>query len=155
MTPPPLLKLGSIKEYKQHYERHYQREKIFTYDGIRVYFKPQTFGHAFYKNSKNTAGPKDEFSPERAERMDWVKAALESPDAEIFMGWNKATKAYDEHRRVSVVFENFVVVIELGLNRQEILKGNFVTCYVANNSIDAIKSSPKWKLEKCLERLRK
>ena len=135
--------------------RHYQRGNICTFDGIRVYFKPQKFGHAFYKNSQGIAGPKDEFAPERAERIDWIKATLESAEAEIFMGWIKATKTYDEDRRVSVIFEDFVVVIELSLNQKGELKGNFITCYVANNSIERIKQSPKWDLDMCLEKLRK
>jgi len=155
MELPPLLKLDSVQEYKQHYERHYLRGKIITFDGIRVYFRPQTFGHAFYKNSKGVSGDKDAFAPERAERMDWVKATLESAEAEIFMGWIKATKTYDENRRVSVIFEGFVVVIELSLTRKGELKGNFITCYLADNSIDRIRKSPEWDYEKCIEKLKK
>ena len=53
MALPPLLSLGSPAEYKKHYESKYQRGVIHTFDGIRVYFKPQKFGHAFYENSRN------------------------------------------------------------------------------------------------------
>lgn len=155
MSLPPLLILNSSAEYKLHYERHYQRGSIFTFDNIRVYFKPQRFGHAFYKNSKGIDGPKDEFAPERAERMDWIKATLESAEAEVFMGWNKYSKSIEEHRRVSVVYESFVVVIELSLKKCGALKGNFVTCYIADQSIGKIRSSPKWDLEKCLDKLGK
>ena len=153
MALPPLLIYETVREYRQHYERHYQRGTIVTADGIRVYFKPQKFGHAFYQNSQRRKGPKDEFSNERAQRMDWIKATLEHPEAELYMGWNKDQRCYEEARRVSVVFAEFVVVIELGLNRRNELKGNFVTCYVADRSIGRIKRSPVWDKDKCLKKL--
>ena len=155
MSLPPLLEYDSVREYKKHYERVYQRGDIRTFDGIRVYFRPQKFGHAFYENSQRRKGPKDEFSPDRAQRMDWIKATLENPDAKLYQGWNKDTKCYDEDRRVSVVYEDFVVVVELSFNQKGELKGNFVTCYVADRSIGQIKGSPEWELDKCLNKLRK
>lgn len=155
MPLPPLLVYEAVLDYKRHYERHYQRARIVTFDGIRVYFQPQKFGHAFYKNSRNKKGAKDEFSPERAQRMDWIKLTLEHPNAEIYMGWNKDKKCIEEDRRVTVVYEDFVVVIELGLNKQLELKGSFVTCYVADRSIDQIRNSPKWDKDKCLKKLGK
>lgn len=155
MPLPPLLTYGTVREYKQHYERYYQRGAIITFDGIRVYFKPQKFGHAFYQNSQGRAGAKDEFSPQRAERMDWIKLTLEHPEADIFMGWNKDEKCVEEDRRVSVVFEDFVVVIELSLSTKGELKGNFVTCYLADRSIGKIRSSPRWNRDKCLKKLEK
>lgn len=155
MDLPSLLIYSSVAEYKRHYERYYQRGDIRTFDGIRVYFKPQKFGHAFYKNSRNKKGAKDEFSPERAQRMDWVKATLQHPDAKIYMGWNKEDKCYQEDRRVSVVYEAFVVVIELSINQKGELKGNFVTCYQADQSIEKIAESPAWDKAKCLEKLGK
>jgi hypothetical protein len=154
MDLPPLLHYPSVAEYKRHYERCYQRTAIVTFDGIRVYFASQKFGHAFYENSQRIKGPKDEFSFVRAQRMDWIKATLENPDARIYQGWNNKDKTYEEDRRVSVVYEDFVVVIELSLNKQGELKGNFVTCYVADQSIDQISKSPEWSLDKCLEKLR-
>lgn len=155
MPLPPLLTYGTVREYKQHYERYYQRGTIFTFDSIRVYFKPQKFGHAFYQNSRGRSGAKDEFSTERAQRMDWIKLTLEHPDADVYMGWNKDEKCFEEDRRVSVVFEDFVVVIELSLNTKGELKANFVTCYVADRSIGKIRSSPPWDRDKCLKKLEK
>lgn len=155
MQPPRLLEYETVPEYRRHYEARYQRGHIVTSDGIRVYFQAQKFGHAFYENSQRRDGPKDEFSLERAQRMDWIKSTLENPNAEFLVGWNKKEKCYDETRRVNVVFEDFVVVIELSLNREGQLKGNFVTCYVADKSIQKIRESPKWDREKCLNKLRK
>ena len=155
MTVPALLTLASPKEYRQHYQRNYCRGNIVTNDGIRVYFKPQKFDHAFYENSRGRSGAKDAFSPERAQRMDWIKATLEHPEAELFVGWNKDKKCHDDTRRVSVVYQNFVVIIELSLNKQGVLKGNFVTCYVADNSMTKIRKAPAWNRDKCLENLEK
>ena len=87
--------------------------------------------------------------------MDWIKATLQHPNAKIYEGWNKDTKTYDETRRVSVVYDDFVVVIELSLKKDNTLKGNFVTCYVADKSIGKIQQSPLWDKQKCLEKLQK
>ncbi len=73
MPLPPLLDYQTVDEYKRHYEKHYQRGNIVTFEDIRIYFKPQKFGHAFYENSQKKEGPKDRFSYERAQRMDWIK----------------------------------------------------------------------------------
>ncbi len=155
MLEPPLLVLDSVKDYREYYERNYCRATIMTADGIRVYFKPQKFGHAFYRNSRGTKGAKDEFCPVRAQRMSWIKHTLEHPHAKLFMGWNKVNRCYEESRRVSVVFCDFVVVIEMSLSRAGELKANFVTCYEADNSIGAIKKSPPWDRDKCLKKLKK
>ena len=150
---PALLSYKTVAEYKAHYEKHYQRGTIVTFDGIRVFFKPQKFGHAFYENSQRRNGPKDVFSDQRAQRMDWIKATLENQHAEIFKGWNKDKKVFEENRRVSVIYQDFVVVIEISLNKKGELKGNFITCYVADKSIGKIKESPKWDKDECLKKL--
>ncbi|MBU0539891.1 MAG: hypothetical protein KKF24_01010 [Gammaproteobacteria bacterium] len=155
MPLPSFLEYETIAEYKRHYERHYQRASIITCDGIRVYFKPQKFGHAFYQNSQGKAGAKDEFSKERARRMDWIRLTLEHRDALIYLGWNKDARCYEDCRRVSVVFEDFVVVVELSLNTKGELKGNFITCYVADRSIEKIRNAPMWDMAKCLKSLGK
>ena len=155
MEQPPLLQLETVGDYKNHYEQHYCRGNIVTADGIRIYFTPQKFGHAFYENTLRKKGPKDEFSKIRAECMDWIKSTLEHPEAELYMGWNKEDRCHEENRRVSVVYENFIVVIELSLNQRDELKGNFVTCYVADKSITQIRNSPEWNKEQCLAKLRK
>lgn len=156
MSQPALLMLNGILEYKKHYESMYCRAEIFTADSIRVYFQPQKFGHAFYENSQHKPGPKDQFSPARAQRMDWIKSTLIHPEALLFFGWDKDNRVYEKSRRVSVIFEDFVVIIELGLNKENNLRGNFITCYLANNkSIGSIKASPLWDREQCIKHLRK
>ncbi len=145
MELPPLVMYSTTSEYKQHYETHYCRKEIFTFDGLRVYFRASKFGHAFYE-STGKDGKKDVFSEVRSQRIDWIKATLENPNAELYQGWNKVSKVYDCTRRVSIVFENFVVVIwinKLDTNGQP-LSAEFITAYEADASIDKIRRAPRW-----------
>lgn len=155
MSLPPLLEYESEAEYRDHYQRVYCRGVVSTFDGIRVYFDAQKFGHAFYESSARRGGPKVSFSLVRAKRMDWIMATLEHPDAVLYQGWDKDKRRYAPERRVSVVYEDFVVVIDLKNAAGGKLKAKFVTCYQADNSIDKIRCSPKWTLEECLAALNK
>ncbi len=149
MSLPPLVYYSDESKYRDHYKRVYCRGCIVSFDGIRIYFQPQRFEHAFYEGVG-----KSRFSPVRAQRIDWIKATLEHPEANLYQGWNKRKKIYEPHRRVSVVYEDFVVVVELALTRCGALKGKFVTCYQADNSISKIRCSPPWSVEACLQALR-
>jgi len=149
MAPPPLIHYTTIPEYRQHYERVYCRGNIQTFDGIRVFFSPGRFGHAFYESTRRN-GQKDQFSSARAQRIDWIKATLENPASDQFQGWDSKRRQYDLSRRVSVVYQDFVVIIALRPTRQNTLKGNFVTCFHADNSIGRIRSSPRWTMADCL-----
>ena len=152
MALPPLVHYATVAEYRSHYERIYCRGNIQTFDGIRVYFKASKFGHSFYESTAQD-GRKDIFSWVRAQRIDWIKATLENPKAALFQGWNKDSCQYDATRRVAVVYEEFVVVVEMGLKQDGSLKANFVTCYQADNSIRKIRSSPEWSRVTCLHLL--
>ena len=144
MSKPALVCYATPAEYKSHYEKHYCRGKIITFDNIRVYFTPAKFGHVFYESSARN-GKKDFFSKIRAERINWIKATLENPHAELYQGWNKKQKVVEPNRRVSLVYEDFVVVIETKRDANgRITKAEFVTAYVADNSINEIRKSPKW-----------
>lgn len=152
MALPPLVHYATVAEYRSHYERVYCRGNIHTFDGIRVYFSAGKFGHMFYESTARD-GRKDVFSPVRAQRIDWIKATLEHPEAALFEGWDKTTRQYDATRRVAVVYEDFVVVIAMGLKQDGSLKANFVTCYQVDNSIGKIRSSPAWSRAACLRLL--
>lgn len=152
MPLPPLVQYDTIAEYQAHYEHIYCQGNIRTFDGIRVYFASGKFEHAFYESTARN-GNKDAFSSERAERIDWIKATLEHPQAELYEGWDKGSHSYDSTRRVAVVHENFVVVIAMRLNKNDSLKANFVTCYQANNSISKIRASPAWSKDDCMRLL--
>lgn len=145
MSSPAFIQYSTPAEYKQHYEKHYCREKIFTFDNIRVFFRQSKFGHVFYESSSRD-GKKDKFSQNRAERIGWIRPTLEHPKAELYQGWSKDGKVYDSSRRVSVVYEDFVVVIWMNKtdSNGKPVAADFVTAYVADNSIDKIRSSPKW-----------
>ncbi len=152
MALPPLVHYPTVAEYRSHYERVYCRGNIQTFDGIRVYFSASKFGHMFYESTARD-GRKDAFSPVRAQRIDWIKATLEHPTAALFEGWNKTARQYDATRRVAVVYEDFVVVVAMGLKQNGTLKANFVTCYQADNSIGKIRQSPAWSRAACLRLL--
>ena len=141
----PLVKYSSIKQYRKHFEIVYCNGKIFTFDGIRVFFKKTDFDHCFYKsiNFKD-----DTFSYERAERIDWIKETLENPNSDLRCGWISKIKKIDCSRRVAIVNKNYVVIIKISSNKDKILKANFITAFVADKSIDKILKMPKWKPKK-------
>jgi hypothetical protein len=145
MVMPPLLNLADEAAYRGHFERSCCGGNIATHDGIRVYFRRQDFDHAFFESS-GRRGENDVFSLVRAQRMDWIVAALADPAAACFQGWDRKNKRYDARRRVAVVMQDFVVVISLSMRRDGSLKANFVTCYRAENSIVKIRQSPRWTL---------
>lgn len=153
MPPPPLLQLPNVAAYRQHFVDTYCRGVIETHDGIRVFFQQDKFDHAFYE-STNRDGAKDVFSRVRAERMSWIGTTLSDPAAVRYQGWVKRTRSYDPARRVDLLYEDFVVVLGLGLNRAGMLRASFVTCYRADNSVAKIRTSPLWTREACLNALR-
>ena len=137
---PDLVYYENVDQYRDHYMRVYCCGVIYTFDGIRVYFSSNRFGHAFYISSK-ASGPKNIFCKERALHIDWIKATLENPEAELYFGWNSKTKKTNYLRRVSVVYEDYVVIIEISPKTQ---KAKFVTAYVADSSINEIRSGERW-----------
>lgn len=150
MPLPPLVYYETECEYREHFKRYYCRRAIHASDGIRVYFDSQRFEHAFYEG-----GGKWEFSPIRAQRIDWVESTLSHPESDLYQGFISKTKQYHPGRRVAVVFEDFVVVVSLSLGRDDNLKGKFVTCYQADRSIGKIRTSPRWNSEDCVRWLGK
>lgn len=152
MTLPSLVNYATVAEYRAHYKRVYCRGYIQTFDGIRVFFGADKFGHMFYESTARD-GRKDVFSLVRAQRIDWIKSTLEHPNADLYEGWDKSVRQHDPTRRVAVVYEDFVVVVTMGLKLDGSLKANFVTCYQADNSIGKIRTSPIWLRVNCLHQL--
>jgi len=146
MSCPALVIYASEVEYREHYERVYCQAPIVCFDGICVRFRKEKFAHAFFESVHG--GTDNLFSSKRAQRIDWIKCALEDPNSERFIGWDKYTKTYNRKRRVTVVMGNYVVVIALTKSNN----ADFVTAYLADtparngrpSTIDKIKSSPKW-----------
>jgi len=139
LSYPPLIRGKAPSEYRSFFESNYCITPVKTFDGIEVRFRKSDFNHCFFES---VHAKDDTFSPMRAERLLWIKATLKDPDSERYVGWNKKSKKYDRNRRVTLVKENYVVVIALTGNR----KADFITAYVANSeeTLRKIRSSPKW-----------
>jgi hypothetical protein len=153
MVMPPLLKLPDQAAYRAHYERTLCLGNIVTHDGIRVFFDKSKFDHAFFESSTRR-GENDVFSTDRAERMGWIAVALADVNAPRLQGWLKREGRYDSTRRVTVIMQDFVVVVALSKRRDGALKANFITCYKAENSIEKILRAPAWNEQECLDALR-
>ena len=102
----PFVDYESMLDYRDHYRREYCHKEISTHDGIRVYFRSDRFSHAFFEDGDTL------FSEDRARRIGWIRAALTSPFARHFVGWDKSTGSEDLTRRVAVL-NGFVVVLKL------------------------------------------
>lgn len=141
MAYPPLVFYRTILEYRTHYENVYCRSTVTTFDGICVRFRRDRFEHCFYESTQRNQ-VKDLFSKQRAERIDWIKAALQDPHAELYIGWDGKKKRIDRNHRVALVVGDYVVVIRLRGNKT----AHFVTAYVADSlaTLAKIKRSPKW-----------
>ena len=96
---PPFLHYKSNQEYRKHFELVYCRGPVLTFDGIPVRFRKRDFDHAFFETVNNKD---DTFSVKRAQRMDWIKAALQDPGAERYMGMGQKkekTQSFQEGMR--------------------------------------------------------
>ena len=133
------------EQLRELWRQEYCQQEIFTHDGIRVKFFDNNFDHAFYESSirnqsQNKKKVKDVFSPVRASRMLWIKDVLADPNADMYVGYDNKKRKLDKSKRVSIIKDNYVVIIEVRDNK----KANFITAFVADNSIDKIKRNPKW-----------
>jgi hypothetical protein len=54
---------------------------------------------------------------------------------------------------VATVYEDFVVVVAMGLKQDGLLKANLMTCYQADNRIGKIGGSPAWSRAACFDLL--
>jgi len=133
----------SHEEYEQIFIKFYcdKDDPIKTFDGITVQFYPGMFKHAFFESANWKKNDKSIFSVKRAEKIMWIKDALEDKTADLRYGWNKKTKSYQKVRRVAIVKNNYVVIIQIF----DKLKARFITAYEADKSITKVLSSPKWK----------
>ncbi|MEZ7757298.1 hypothetical protein O5Y58_17415, partial [Microbacterium paraoxydans] len=80
--------------------------------------------------------------------------ALADVSLERIQGWLKKERRHDASRCVCVVTEDgFVVVLRFGISQHGVLKANFVTCYVADNSLTKILEGPAWDVAECVATL--
>lgn len=147
MDYPPLVKYDSAVKYRQHFENVYCRRPIKTFDGIQVRFRKRDFNHCFFDTVKTKD---DTFSQDRAQRIDWIKVALEDPSSELHDGWDRKKKKYTSMRRVAIVMINYIVIISIKKNKS----ADFCSAYLADteplkgqnfSTLELIKLGPKWK----------
>lgn len=149
------LLLPGEAEYRAHFIANFTRAPL-TFQTSQgrapIYFAAHQFDHAFFE-STNWDGAKDTFSPARAERMDDIAVVLADRSVPRHAGWDSRSRSHSHTRCVSIAIDEFVVVVRLGLTRTGYLKGNFVTCYVADNSIGKILAAPEWNEAQCIQTL--
>ena len=134
---PPLLQGKSPAEYRSYFEATYCRGPITTFDGIEVRFRKRDFNHCFFES---VSEKDDTFSHQRAERIQWIKAALQDPHAELYVGWDNKKKRLAKDRRVAIVVQSYVVVIRFIGARS----AAFVTAFVAEEStLRKIRKGPR------------
>lgn len=139
MACPPLVQYGTEREYRAHFEQVYCQGPMQTFDGIMVRFRKQQFDHCFFES---VVTKDDTFSQRRAERIDWIKAALEDPNAELRVGWDNSRKRPANDRRVAIVVQSYVVIIRVYRKQ----RADFVTAFVAGRrTIQQIRTNPRWK----------
>lgn len=138
-------------ELRDIWQKEYCDQVLVTFDGIKVKFFAEMFDHAFYESSRRNSrvktkagGHKDCLSEARLEKMLWIKDALADPEAELYVGYDKERRSYDNSRRVAVVKGDYTVIIRL----KDDQNAKFVTAYVADNSIEKIRTSPQWTKKK-------
>lgn len=142
MPYPPLVHYQTKQEYRTHFEQVYCQRPIQSFDNIWVRFHKRHFDHCFFESIQSKD---DTFSPRRAERIDWIKAALKDRCAELRVGWDNVKKRPANDRRVAIVVDNYVVVIRV--YRPD--RAEFVTAFVANGrTIHQIRTNPLWAQKK-------
>ncbi|MFZ2323655.1 MAG: hypothetical protein WAV89_08165 [Ignavibacteriaceae bacterium] len=136
------VKNKTTDEYRQIFIETYcdHKKPIYTFDNIHVRFFPDMFDHSFYESANWKAKDKSVFSLVRAEKILWIKDALQDNSAKLKIGWDSSSKNYDKSRRVAIVKNNYVVIIWLK-NEKE---AKFITAFEADNSIGSIMNSPDW-----------
>lgn len=141
MAYPPLVHCADEQGYRVRYEAMYCSHPICTFDGISVRFRKNAFSHCFYQSTRRNE-VKDAFDRSRAERIDWIQATLQDPRANLFVGWDKKKKCYDNTRRVALVMGNYVVIIRF----TGALSAEFVTAYLVDTiaNLNKIKASPRY-----------
>lgn len=100
------------------------------------------FDHAFFESEDWKKKDKSILSHNRLEKMFWIKEALEDPDTIIKHGWNNKTKSYSDDSRVTIVKNDYLVVIRF--IRTNVAK--FVTAYqnLEEDNLKKVLESPAW-----------
>lgn len=121
----------------------YCEQEIRTFDNIIVQFYESMFDHCFFESANRFKKDKSILSYNRLEKIYWIKDALQDPDAVLKIGWDAKTKSYDNSRRITLVKDNYIVVIIIFSET----KARFVTAYEINEeeNLEKILKSPNYK----------
>ena len=140
-TRPPLLELDNLEIYRGFYHSTYCVRPIETHDGIKVRFRRNQFAH-IVQESSNRDGVKDTPSPQRMQRLGWIKIALQDTSLIFKAGWDNKNKVNDHHRRITIMIDDFVVVIRL----KSASAADFITSYVADDerTREKLRDAPDW-----------
>jgi len=149
-----LLELDSSEKYRDYYVNTYCRSAIWMKlsDGteVRIFFDPHQFGHAFFESPSRDGVKASSLSMPRAQRMHLIKQVLGDPSLARKQGWDSKRKRIDPSSCVCVISPTgFVVVVRFSFDRSGKLRGKFVTCYVADNSLGKILDKPNWNRNDC------
>ena len=146
MKLPPLVEYENQEEYRAHFRRVYCCGAIRTFDGIEVRFRARQFDHCFFESTGRDR-IKDQFSLARARRIDWIRAALQDPEAELYEGWDRDHRRADPTRRVAILVGEYIVIIAIKGESS----ADFVTAYVAEpaqpgrlSAVQKIRRGKKW-----------
>lgn len=129
-------------ELRQLWDDEYCKVNVYTHDGIHVKFYQNMFDHCFYESYDREAKDKSILSLNRLEKMLWIKEALLDKSAVLKKGWDRKTKTYTDDRRLTIVKDNYIVVILIFKDN----KARFVTAYEVNDddNLGLILGSPNW-----------
>lgn len=128
--------LTSVHEFREIWKNEYCMLPIETFDCVRVVCYEDMFDHVFFESADRVQGDKSILSLNRLEKILWIKAALQDPDAILKTGWDKSNKSYYDNRRISIVKGNYVVVIRF----TGVLKAKLVTAYEKNDIANIMRS---------------
>lgn len=125
-----------VEEFKEIWKTEYCAAPISTFDGVMVHFYENMFKHVFFESADRIQGDKSILSLNRLEKILWIKAALQDPEAILKTGWDKSTKSYFNNRRISIVKGNYVVVIMF----TGFLKAKLITAFEKSDITNIINS---------------
>ncbi len=126
-----------VEEFREIWKSEYCTGPIETVDGVKVHCYEDMFDHVFFESADRKPGDKSILLLNRLEKILWIKAALQDPEAILKVGWDKSTKSYFDNLRISIVKGNYVVVIMF----TGFLKAKLITAY-EKNDITNIMNSP-------------
>ena len=131
------------EELREIWKTEYCNAPIVTFDRVSVKFYEDKFNHLFYESENRKLKDKSILSYNRLEKIYWIKEALQDPDAILKVGWDAKNKTYDGSRRITVVKDNYIVVIIIFSPT----KARFVTAYEvdAEENLEKIMNSPDYK----------